>query len=81
MEDAKMPASSEKDTCAMPGVCACPHHKIIPIVIILIGLVFLLEAMGVLGTVAANILWPLLIIVYGIVKWIGGSCKCYHKHY
>jgi hypothetical protein len=68
-------------SCAMPGVCACPHHKITPLIFILIGLVFLLKAMGAMSAVTVSYSWPLLVIIYGLAKIMGGSCGCYRKHY
>lgn len=67
--------------CAIPGVCNCGHHKIIPGLIIIFGLVYLLEALGVMSMGAASIIWAILVILGGVAKWVGGSCKCYHKHY
>ena len=89
MEDKKCVNCGEGDkdcvcgagTCAMPGVCHCPHHKIGPLIIVLIGLVFLLQAAGSLSAITVGWIWPLLLIVYGLSKWIGGMCGCYKKHY
>jgi hypothetical protein len=47
-----------------------------PLFIILIGLVFLLGALNVLSAMTAGILWPILLIILGITKWAGHSCKC-----
>jgi len=58
------------------GKCHCPHHKMTPLFIILIGLVFLLGALGTISITIANILWPIFLILLGITKWTGHSCKC-----
>ena len=58
------------------GTCNCPHHKVVPISIMLIGLTFLLGAFGMLGAMAVNIIWPLLLIIIGGTKLGGASCAC-----
>ncbi len=62
----------------MKNVCKCPHHKVIPVLIVLIGLVFLLEGLGVITSGFAMIAWPVLVIAAGIMKWVekSGMCKC-----
>ncbi len=57
-------------------MCGCPHHKIVPLVIILIGLDFLLMNLGYVsdGFVATS--WPVLLIVAGVMKFTKGMCKC-----
>jgi hypothetical protein len=67
--------------CCKPGVCDCPHHKFMPVLIILFGLVFLLQALDVLNASTSSMLWPIIVIVAGFAKLKGGMCKCYHKHY
>ncbi len=59
-----------------PGGCKCPHHKMVPLGIVLIGLSFLLEAWGVVSQGFLNTAWPIILIVIGIMKMCGGSCKC-----
>jgi hypothetical protein len=65
----------EKKCC---GDCKCPHHKIVPWCIILIGLSFLLSQMNILTVGAVNMLWPVFLIIIGVVKLRGGNCKCCH---
>lgn len=55
-------------------VCKCPHHKIVPWLIILIGADFLLGAVNVLTWSFVNITWPILLIIVGIVKL--NRCSC-----
>jgi hypothetical protein len=57
--------------------CKCPHHKVVPILVILIGLDFLAGAVGVLSWTFVDITWPILVIIGGIVKL--GGCKCCNK--
>jgi 4-hydroxybenzoate polyprenyltransferase len=56
--------------------CNCTHHKMTPLFIILIGLVFLLGATGSFSAHAVDIIWPILLILLSITKWAGNSCKC-----
>ena len=61
----------------MPGqgkLCKCPHHKVIPIMIILIGLDFLLGAVNVLTMSFVNVSWPILLMIIGATRL--GGCKC-----
>ena len=69
MEEGKMEGKSM--------VCKCPHHKVVPWVVILIGVDFLLGAVGVLTWSFVNITWPILLIIAGIMKL--GMCKCCSK--
>lgn len=56
------------------GMCKCPHHKVLGIALILIGLAFLLQDFGVLAASVVAIIWPILVIIVGAVKL--GGCKC-----
>jgi len=58
-------------------VCNCPHHKVIPWLIILIGADFLLGAVNVLTWGFVNITWPILLIIGGVVKLV--RCNCCSK--
>lgn len=60
-------------------MCKCPHHKMVPLCIALIGLVFLLQALGMIGVAFAEIAWPILLILIGLQKMSGGMCKCCNK--
>jgi len=57
--------------------CRCGHHKITPVLVILFGLLFLGEHFGVFSAMFTSTAWPILVIVWGLSKWMGGSCKCY----
>lgn len=56
--------------------CTCGHHKAVPVLIILIGLVFLLGAIGTVSAHFVSLAWPVLLILVGLVKMCGGMCKC-----
>ncbi|MDO8530430.1 MAG: hypothetical protein Q7S10_03450 [bacterium] len=49
-----------------------------PTIVITFGLVFLLQAWGLLEPVAVSIAWPFIIILAGVVKLIekSGMCDC-----
>ena len=57
-------------------VCGCGHHKVMPILIILLGLAFLLAQLNILTWAAVNILWPILVIIAGVMMLVNGCCKC-----
>jgi len=61
---------------ACGGHCGCMHHKIVPILIVLLGLEFLLAQVSVLSWNFVDVTWPILVMIAGIVKLFGGSCKC-----
>jgi hypothetical protein len=58
-------------------VCRCPHHKILPWMLILIGLDFLLGATNVLTMEFVSITWPILVIIIGGTKLV--RCNCCSK--
>ena len=62
----------------MKNMCKCTHHKVIPVLVILFGITFLLGTWGTLDWSAVNVIWPVLVIVAGVMKWMerGGMCKC-----
>jgi len=47
--------------------------------IALIGLVFLLRALGKLDAGTSDILWPILVMAFGLQKMAKGMCKCCAK--
>ncbi len=56
--------------------CKCPHHKMIPILIIVLGVLFLLGNLGKVSDQVVNIGWPILVLVAGLTKLSAGKCKC-----
>jgi len=56
--------------------CKCPHHKVVPVAIILVGLLFLLQALGYAAPDFVAVCWPILVIIIGLVKLMKGTCKC-----
>lgn len=57
-------------------MCKCPHHKVVPFSIFLIGLAFLLKAFGILGSDLVDIAWPALLTLIGFMKLSKNMCKC-----
>ena len=66
-------------SCHHCGYCSCIHHKIIPLLVLALGLLFFFHGIGAVALRTVAILWPLLIIVGAVVKLISGDCKCYKK--
>lgn len=63
-----------------PGAkCSCPHHKVVPLLIVLLGLLFLLEALNVVSVKITGIVWPILLILIGLQKMFAGLCKCCNR--
>ncbi len=62
----------------MKNMCKCPHHNVMPALVILFGLTFLLEAWHMVTPEFAMTAWPILVIVAGLMKWSekSGMCKC-----
>lgn len=60
------------------NVCVCKHHKVTPVLVILFGVVFLLGNWGTLSWDTVNTIWPILVIIGGIMKWKekSNTCKC-----
>jgi len=59
------------------GACRCGHHKVVPVLVIVIGLIFLAGFYGILSPGAVAVGWPIVLIAIGAVKLGSGSCKCY----
>lgn len=58
--------------------CRCAHHKVIPVLVVLLGLTFLLQALDVVDAKFVMIAWPILLIAGGLMKLAdkSGMCKC-----
>ena len=57
-------------------MCKCPHHKMVPMMIFVVGLLFFLNTVNVITTGALNTLWPIAVMIAGLTKMMGSSCKC-----
>ena len=62
----------------MENMCKCPHHKVMPVLVILFGVTFLLGYWGTLSWGMVNTVWPILVILAGAMKLAdkSGMCKC-----
>ena len=58
------------------GGCKCPHHKIVTVLVVLFGLLFLGGALDWWGSQVVNVGWPTLVILAGLFKLMRGKCKC-----
>ena len=56
--------------------CRCPHHKVVPVLVILFALSFLLDDFKVLPPGVVNIIWPVLVGLAGVMKLMEGNCRC-----
>lgn len=65
-----------EETTQQGKTCNCPHHKVVPIAIVLIGLVVLLGTFQILSSMVVNTIWPILLIIIGGTKLKGKMCKC-----
>lgn len=61
------------------NACACMHHKMVPLLIALIGINFILVNMGIYDEMMSSYIWPVLLTLIGVMKLTGGSCKCCSK--
>ena len=57
-------------------ICKCPHHSMIPLLVVVFGLVFLLGQLNIFTPVAVNIMWPIVVIIAGLTKLMGKKCQC-----
>ncbi|MEK7499949.1 MAG: hypothetical protein AAB649_05085 [Patescibacteria group bacterium] len=58
------------------GNCNCPHHKAIPVFIILIALTFLAGEWAWLAPSSVAIIWPVLLGAIGVTKLMKSKCTC-----
>jgi hypothetical protein len=58
--------------------CGCVHHKVMPLLVVVFGLVFLLGALGKMSMETVNVVWPVIVIIAGLKKMAMGMgmCKC-----
>ena len=56
--------------------CKCPHHKMVPLLVFIIGLLFFLNAVNVVTSSAVTMLWPIGLMLVGLMKMMSGKCKC-----
>lgn len=59
--------------------CPCPHHKVMPILVVLLGLSFLLTALHVYSAGVNSVIWPIIVILAGLQKMFSRNCSCCKK--
>lgn len=60
----------------MDKKCPCPHHKMVPLLVILFAFDFLLGSLGYLSSQFVSVSWPVLVIAGVLTKALGHKCKC-----
>ena len=58
------------------NMCGCMHHKMMPGLVVLFGVLFLGGTLGWWGMNVVNVGWPILVIAAGLMKMMEGKCKC-----
>ena len=58
------------------GMCGCMCHKMLPLLVVVFGLVFVLGNLQILTPVRVMEIWPILVIVAGLTKMMGRKCTC-----
>lgn len=56
--------------------CNCMHHKMIPILVVVFGALFLGQYYGMVMPNVVAMVWPVLVILAGLTKLFKGICKC-----
>ena len=57
-------------------ICDCPHHKMLPLLTILVGVDFLLGALYIVPWRFVDITWPILVIIGGGTWLTQSNCTC-----
>lgn len=60
--------------------CKCVHHKAVPALVFLFGLLFFLGTLGWVSVATVNLGWPILFMLGGLAKMFGPHCKCCSGH-
>ncbi|MEK7625133.1 MAG: DUF5668 domain-containing protein [Patescibacteria group bacterium] len=70
---------SQGQGCHWNHTCGCPHHKLMPMLLVALGLTFLLGNLGLVSSSFVDMAWPILLILMGLQKMLGSMCKCWGK--
>lgn len=68
-----MEGNTSAGSCAM---CKCPHHKMLPLLIVLFAVLFLLGNLEVITGRVVGLVWPIIVGVAGFLKMGEDKCKC-----
>ena len=66
----------ECGSCEKPAMCGCMCHKACGALLVVGGLAFLAQAMTWLTPMTVSYIWPVLVILAGLMKMMDGKCKC-----
>ena len=58
------------------SACPCIHHKVVPGLVVVFGLIFLLQAVNVLTMQFVSVAWPVVVVAAGVAKLGQQGCKC-----
>lgn len=62
--------------------CKCGHHKLVPLLFVILGIVLLLGSLGRISLQVIGISLSVIVILAGLAKFFGGMCTCYGaKHW
>lgn len=64
----------------MGSRCACPHQIIVPGLVALIGVMFLMNALGYISDPDLRVWWPIVLIAIGLTKMFSAYCMCFASH-
>lgn len=56
--------------------CKCPHHKIVPVLVVLFGALFWAGNWGWVSMATVQTWWPVLVTAAGATKLGSRCCKC-----
>ena len=74
-----MKGKTGKECCetACKTGCGCRCHKSMKgMALLIVGLIFLAKARGWLAPMTADTIWPLVLVVVGVMALLKGMCKC-----
>ena len=60
----------------MGNRCGCPHHKVVPALVVLFALDFFLGSLGVVSAHFVSVSWPVLLGLAGLSKMFSSKCTC-----
>lgn len=73
-----MDQMSNGATCGCDGTnkCVCRRRKVVPMAILIAGIVFILQGLGILNGISFTLVFGVLLVIVGWMKLSRGRCKC-----
>ena len=68
-----------QQSCGSCSKCGCMCHKMVGLLVVLFGLLFLAQAFEWLGASTVAMTWPVLVVLAGLKCMMAGYCKCCSK--